>query len=159
MLGHAYYFLGQLDRSEALLEACARGSQQLGDRRDYAWAAQFLGVIKVQKGDFRAGLAQLRESAGILDELGDIFGIASSVFLYSLSITDSQPEVAVRFGACSDALCVGGGFVPPLVYLVEMDRRRSALQELLGGEQFRDLYEQGWRMSIEQAVAELVRAG
>ena len=83
----------------ALEVECAQCTRELGDRRDYAFALQIQAAILHLQGFTGQGLERLQEAARIFAELGDLFGLASTLFTYILLLVRLEPILCIRLAA------------------------------------------------------------
>ena len=154
MLGQVLITLNQLDRAMALEVECAQCSRDLGDRRDYAFALQSQAAILHLQGFTGQALGLLQETARILAELGDLFGLATTLFSYIIPLVRPEPILCIRLAAAYQAVCKVGGFTIPLIWAARLEQGLTELRAALGADVFDAAWEQGRGLSVQQALAE-----
>ena len=133
---------------------CAQCTRDLGDRRDYAFALQLQAAILHFQGFTGQALELLQETARIFAELGDLFGLASTLFSYIFPLVRSEPILCIRLAAAYQAVCKAGGFTMPLIWAAQLEQGLNELRAALGAEAFDATWEQGRGLSVQQALAE-----
>lgn len=160
MLGLAAFGAGQIERAGALLEECLVCTETLGDRRDYAFALSELAVVDISSGrELRRAMVRLKQAATIFRELGDGFGAASTLFSYAISLASREPLAVIKIGGATTAACQAGGFALPLGLVVMFDALMAALKAAVGSDAFAEQWEQGSRLTLEEALVQAVALG
>jgi hypothetical protein len=95
----------------------------------------------------------------ILRELGDGFGMGTTLFCYPFGLAVFDPLAAIRIGAAATAVGRAGGFALPLRSVVMFDDLMAKLKAAVGSDVYSEQWEQGSRLSMEQAVAEALALG
>jgi predicted ATPase/Tfp pilus assembly protein PilF len=129
-------------------------SRELGDARATARTLTHLADLASQQGDVAGARSLYAEGLGIRQTLGDMSGIASALERLAWVATGEHPDRSVRLLGAAQALrqTIGASLNPSA--REEYDRRLASLQERLGEERFKAAWEEGRKMTPDDAVAD-----
>ena len=148
-----------MDSAAALFEESLVLCRALGDRRDLGFVLFDLGVLALDRGEVEKGQEYLQESFSLFFELRDPFGIAAALLVSSLTrLAQAQPARALRLGAASFNLMESIDLVPPRFFQEKAEGAMAAARQMLDAEAADAVWQQGWGMSLEQAIAEMLEA-
>ncbi len=127
-------------------------SRDLGDRRAIARTLTHLADAVILQRDVARARSLYAESLEIRDALGDKPGIASALERLAWASTGGDPDRAARLLGAAQALrqAIGASLNPPAQE--DYDRNLASLQRRLGEERFKAAWEQGRKMTAEDAV-------
>jgi len=139
--------------AQAHYERALALSRELGDGRGTARTLIHLADLASQQGDAVSARSLYAEGLGIRQTLGDTSGIASALERLAWVATGDHPDRAARLLGAAEALrqAIGASLNPSA--RAEYDRHLAALRERLGEEQFTRAWEQGRKMTADDAVA------
>jgi predicted ATPase/class 3 adenylate cyclase len=152
-LGEVALRQGDYARATQLLEESLELRRQLGNKWGVGVSLGTLGWVAIREGDWKHALARLGESLEVRQELGDKGGSAWCIErLAEVAQAQGNPEKAVRLLSAAGALRISIGSVIDPADQPEYQNRRAALREKLGQEQFAALWEEGRKLTLEQAI-------
>ena len=106
------------------------------------------------RGDWKRAIARLGESLEVRREIGDKSGCAWCLErLSEVALGQRQAEKAVRLLAAAAALRLSIGSVIDPVDRTEYERMRGSLRSQLSEQRFTAAWDEGRRLTLEQAVA------
>jgi non-specific serine/threonine protein kinase len=153
ILGSTAYYQGYYSRSAALFEESLSLFQELGDKHGIAWCLEGLAGVAVAQGQPERAAELCRESLALYSELGNKKDIPGCLeCLARAAVAQRQPEQAARLFGTAEALRKTAGVPLPFPDRADYDRSVAAVREGLGEEAFRVLWEEGRRMTLEEAI-------
>ena len=157
-LGRVEAIKGNFEKARALLEKGIINAVELGNRNHYLWDRAQLGHIIVQEGQSIETREIFLETAQEFLKDGNIVGVCYSLEgLASLFIATDQPAVAARLIGWADATREKINDRRPLLEQVDVDKSIAACLAKMGDVAFSDAYDEGQKMSLEEAVAYALR--
>lgn len=158
---HFLYTLGQLEsikgnfeKALPLLEESLENAIELGDRNRYLWEHTQLGHIIVQQGKaVEAGEIFLETTQEFLKDentIGVVFSLEGMAGLYAAV---GKPEQAARLIGWADAVRQKIDDIRPKLEQARVDKIIAACLAKLGEVAFSDAYDEGQKMTLEEAVA------
>ena len=160
--GQATILLGQgrIDEAEVMFASMIGRFEALGDAMHHAMAMGSLGWVEFSRGNFDAARPWVVGSLVKLHALRDVVG--TTVTLQEsvvLALESGRLEDTALLIGAFEGLSERYGFrVPiPLQQIINSRRPRERLAEALDRERLEALVERGRRMTIDQAVAFVVR--
>jgi predicted ATPase/class 3 adenylate cyclase len=152
-LGEVALRRGDYPRATQLLEESLELRRQLGSKWGVGVSLGTLGWVALREGDWKRALARLGESLEVRQEIGDKGGSAWCIErLAEVAQAQGNPEKAVRLLSAAGALRISIGSVIDPADQPDYQNRRAALREKLGQEQFAALWEEGRKLTLEQAI-------
>jgi hypothetical protein len=154
-LGEIARVNGQDDRAKQNYEAAIAVAEQAGDtRRKYITLAN-LTFIAQHEHDHQRAIEMSRQVVVLAHDMKSVFDVAIGLHVLCGSLGAlGEPERAARLlGAAEVALERMGAFVEPTDQS-ELDRIIADLRALLDETTFQSAWEEGRKMTLEQAVAE-----
>jgi predicted ATPase/class 3 adenylate cyclase len=158
-LGHVIYARGEIDGARDLWTQALTIHREAEDTFGTSRALAFLGRVALDGSDVRGARVLLEESLVIGRKLGDR---AQTVDLLgewaALVAAEGHPERAGRLLGAAEATRESIAYIRPVAEQMIWERRLSAVQAVIGEEEFRTAFGTGRAMShdeaIEYAVAE-----
>jgi predicted ATPase/class 3 adenylate cyclase len=165
-LGRLALRQGDYDDAGALLSESLTLFREVGNKAISAWSLTGLGLVALHRGQYKQAMAQLRESliqasdmgvknaASIVDCLHGLARVAAAEGSQEGTLREKKLARAVRLFRAAEALfeaISARSFVT--VDRAEVDRQVTAIRAQLDEATFAAAWEEGWAMTIEQAVA------
>lgn len=136
--------------ARALYEESLALRRELGDKQGIASSLANLGLVAWRQGDYSRATTLFGESLIMRRAQGNKAGIAEC--LEGFARVAQDPERAARlFAAAAAVRAVVGAPLPPSDR-PDYDRQLNAIRNGLGQEGFAAAWEQGWAMTLEQAI-------
>jgi predicted ATPase/class 3 adenylate cyclase len=152
-LGEVALRRGDYGRATKLLEESLELRRQLGNKWGVGVSLGTLGWVAIREGDWKRALSRLGASLEVRQEIGDKGGSAWCIErLAEVALAQGNPEKAIRLLSAAGALRISIGSVIDPADQPEYQNRRAALREKLGQEQFTALWEEGRKLTLEQAI-------
>jgi predicted ATPase/DNA-binding CsgD family transcriptional regulator len=170
LIARARAGLGQFERAASLVEESLRYSQQAREQRGIAEAFKESGYVAWFSGDTDRAIEMFRESLQRYQRIGDRWGVILSIHglagAWTLRASDDSlasahgssdlaterfAEALRLFGA-ADGLRDREQLTVPLAHRPQLDRDLALLQSHLGTARFEAAWNEGRRMTLEQAV-------
>jgi non-specific serine/threonine protein kinase len=150
-LGNLFQAMGQLERARASHEVALRRYNDSGDRRGMAWSFTNVGHVATQLGDLAGAIRVFLQGFAYYVEIGDLAGHAEAFEALALIATKlGDADRAARLMGAAAAL---RDRIHSPVQSQELDRYNQTVtagQRSLGETAWRDLWEQGRLLSLEQ---------
>lgn len=145
---------GDFKRARAYLEEHARASLKLGSRQDYLWSHVRLGYVALREGHLEEARHIFEESAQAFKKDKNIIGVVFTLEgLAGLYVeTGNLSQVAQMIG-WADSTREKISDKRPLLEQADVDKLLAACQAKLGKAEFSEAYEEGTKMSLDEAVA------
>jgi hypothetical protein len=125
----------------------------LGEKRGIALLTGRLGGIARMQGDYTRAEALYDESLRLHRDLGDRRGISQDLEgVAAMLAAQGQPETAVRLWASVEALRERIGAPPNDIERARYEPLVATAHEALGEEAFADVWAEGRRLTLEQAL-------
>jgi predicted ATPase len=140
-------------RGEPLLAESLARFRRIEDAWGIAIAVGTLGNVAVAKGEFAIGAARLEESLRLLLGMGDRWGLATILHSPARAAADQRQFArATRLMAAATSLCDAIGAPLRVPFRRRFERNLHDARSALGEQAFARAWEEGRRMSPEQAV-------
>jgi tetratricopeptide (TPR) repeat protein len=153
-LAWAHEQLGDLERFRELTEEYLERARSLGNKRVEARALGALGTLALEEGRTEEALELITGSFRIDRELGfSIFIAIDLVRFAAIFLEKDQPAVAARLLARADLLREEVGFALESWAVQERDQALAAAKAALDESEFAQAWEEGRRLSLDEAVA------
>jgi tetratricopeptide (TPR) repeat protein len=150
---------GEYPLARLRLEEALALSRELKDTRSMGFELSGLGEIAlgwvaIHEKDWERAIAWLGESLQVRQEIGDRGGSAWCLErLAEVAQAQGELEKAARLLSAAAMLRISIGSVIDPVDQADYQNRRKALQTELGQQRFRQLWDEGRLLTLEQAVA------
>lgn len=158
-LGEQARASGDYSAARRLYEDSLPLFEAAGDRRGVSIVTHNIAIIAAEEGDRPLAVSLHRACLPLKQELGDREGLVCSLInLAWLALLDGDGQRAARLGGAAAAhrAKIGAG-LPPYERELEV-RLRTDVQGLLGLTAFTAVWDHGYALSLEQAVAEALAA-
>jgi non-specific serine/threonine protein kinase len=153
-LGHFVLHQGDYERAAALCEEGLAMCRELGEKWGIAVSIGILGLVARYRGDYGQATALFKEGLVLLREVGEKYGIAWCLEgLAGVAGAQGHPERAARLFGAAEALREAIGTPIQHSDRTLYDRSVAAVRAALGEEAFKAAWAEGWRMTMEEAVA------
>jgi len=153
-LGRIESVKGNFERARALLEKSIENAIELGFRNDYLWDRAHLGYVILRQGQAAEArdifFETIQEFFKDKNENGVVFTLEGMAGLY---VALSKPEVAAQLIGWADAMRKKIHDTRPLLEQADVDKIIAAGIAKIGEAVFLDAYEEGKKMSLDEAVA------
>ena len=145
---------GNFEKARALLEESIAWAMERGHRNDYQWDRAHLGHLIVRLGQAAESREIFLETAhGFLKD-GNVVGIVYSLEgMASLYVALGKPEVSAQLMGWADITRKKISDQRPLLEQADVDKIIAACLAKMGEVAFSDAYDEGKKMSLEEAVA------
>ena len=147
--------LGQGDytRSKSMFEKSLEVNRELGDKSGMARDLDCLGFIAGHQGDYQHAIRLHKESLTLFLELGDKRNIPwCLVGMALVARKQGQLEQAARLFGAVEVMRRGVDIQVPPPYRDDHDKILAVLRAELGEETFAKAWEEGRKMSMEEAI-------
>jgi non-specific serine/threonine protein kinase len=152
-LGRVALNRGNYDRARVIFEENLALYREMRDKRGIAFALHYLGYVVLRQGDYERATALFEESLFLAREVGSKDRIALCLEgLAEVAEAKGQQERAARLFGAVEALSEAIGFAMPSFIRVDYDRSVAAVRAGLGEEAFAKAWEEGRKMTVEEAV-------
>jgi predicted ATPase/DNA-binding SARP family transcriptional activator len=145
---------GEYEQAEALLREVMISAQERGNRMSYLWAQLRLGHVLLRSGNLTEAHQLLTETAQKFGKdgysIGTIFALEG---MAELVAAVGKPEYAARLIGWADLMREKVQDPRPNFEQANVDKIIAACLAKLGEAAFSDVYEEGKKMSLEEAVA------
>lgn len=149
-----YEELGDMDRFWQLTEENLEHSRAHGHRRIEARSLGALAEKATSEGRFDDARELLVQSLRIDWELGNVLFVCIDLVRFAAADTrEGRPQLAARLISCAVAVIDEKGFSLESWMTREMDEATAATQAHLDDDSFAAAWEEGARMSLDEAVA------
>lgn len=158
-LGRVYQQLEDLSRARDHLEEGLMLARELGVPRIIAATLRDLAGVSLQQGDVEQSWAQLRESIHLSNQHDDQRGVVESLeALANLSLNQGHPQLAAKLLGCAAGLRVSTGPRRAPREETAAAHRLEAIQTALEPTQFERAWEEGNRLTADQAIVLALQA-
>jgi tetratricopeptide (TPR) repeat protein len=145
---------GDYEQARAYFQEDAAISNESGSRIDYLWALARLGFAELRAGNITQARQILAETARSFQQDGSRIGVVVSLeWLSSLHIVVNKAEVAASLIGWADATREVIGDSRPLLEQADVDRDIATIVSAIGSAAYREAYDKGCAMTLDEAVA------
>jgi predicted ATPase/DNA-binding SARP family transcriptional activator len=145
---------GDYEQARALLHELGTAADNLGDRIDYLWNRVRLGYVALREGNLTEARRFFAESARDFQRHKEPGGVAFTLEgVAGLSIAEEQPELAAHLIGWADATREKFYDSRPFIEQADVDKIVAACLANMGEVAFSDAYDEGQKMSLDEAVA------
>jgi predicted ATPase/class 3 adenylate cyclase/Flp pilus assembly protein TadD len=153
-LGEVALRQGHYARATQLLEESLELRRQLGNKWGVGVSLGTLGWVAMREGDWGRARERLGESLKVRYEIGDKGGSAWCLErLAEIALAHGNSEKSVRLLGAAAALRISIGSVIDPVDHAEYQNKLAVLRIELGAPRFGELWDEGNKLTLEQAVA------
>jgi predicted ATPase/class 3 adenylate cyclase/Tfp pilus assembly protein PilF len=153
-LGEVALRQGDYSRARQLMEESLELRRQLGNKWGVGVSLGMLGWVAMRERDWDRATERLAESLEVRQEIGDKGGSAWCLErLAGVAMAQGHAEKAVRLFGAAAALRASIGSVIDPADQAKYERNRNSLRAKLGRERFKAVWEDGFALTLEQAVA------
>lgn len=150
--------LGDLAGAERLYLEGTQLCRKANNLSSLSYTLHGLGEVNVERGDPQAGMAYYRESISLRYQLGDRPELAISLGAIGIArMYLGDAAEAARLFAASERLRQELGITPAASYQAEAEAKIGHARALLGEEAFARVWQEGWALSLAEAVALAVK--
>ena len=153
-LGEVALRQGDYPRARLLMEESLELRRRLGNKWGVGVSLGMLGWVAMRERDWDRAIGRLAESLEVRQEIGDKGGSAWCIErLAGVAMAQGHAERAVRLFGAAAALRASIGSVIDPADQPNYEKNRNSLRAKLGRERFKVLWEEGFALTLEQAVA------
>jgi tetratricopeptide (TPR) repeat protein len=153
-LGRLEAVKGNFETARALIEKSITHAIELGNRNHYLWDRAQLGHVLVQQGPSPEARKIFIETAQEFLKDGNIVGVCYSLEgMAALFVETDKSAVAARLIGWADAIREKINDLRPLLEQQAVDKIIAACVAEMGEAAFSDAYEEGQRMTMDEAVS------
>ncbi len=147
-------FQGNYEPARSQFEECINLMQEgHGSAQGIAFSEFHLGRIARIFGEFESAISHHTTGLELFMNMGDLRGIGYSLFGFAcLAHAEENPQRAAKLLGALDSIREDLGTFLEAVLQIEYEHTRSAVQEMLGKEQFTAMWTEGHGLPLEQAV-------
>jgi tetratricopeptide (TPR) repeat protein len=146
---------GEYEQARAYFQADATISNEAGSRVEYLWALTRLGFAELRAGNVIEARRILAETAQNFQQDGSRIGVVVSLeWMASLYIAVNKAEIAARLIGWADTTRDVIGDSRPVLEQADVDRDIATIVSTIGSAAYREAYDQGCAMSLDEAVAD-----
>jgi tetratricopeptide (TPR) repeat protein len=145
---------GDYDQAYAILQEMLSLSKELGNPMGYLWARVYLGYAALRAGNLMEARTIFDETARAFHKDGNKIGVVFALEgLAGLSVAVGKPERAARLIGWADGTRAKIGNARPFLEQANVDQNVAACLARMGPVRFWEVYEEGKKMSFDEAVA------
>jgi tetratricopeptide (TPR) repeat protein len=145
---------GDHERAYTHLQEVVVITEESGDRMGYLWARAYLGYVALRAGNLAEARAIFVDTAQKFQEDGNTIGIAFPLEgLASLYVVTGKFERAARLIGWADAGRARIIEPRPKLEQADVDRDIAAIIAKIGNTSFKEAYDSGREMTLDEAVA------
>jgi len=160
VLGRIESAQGNFEKARTLLEKSIANASELGNRNDYLWDRAVLGHLTVHHGQIDRAREILFETTQEFRKDQNIIGVCFSLEgIAGLYIATGKPIVAAQLIGWADATRENLGDIRPPLEQTDMDKIIAACVAKIGEVAFSDAYDEGQKMTLDEAVAYALQEG
>jgi tetratricopeptide (TPR) repeat protein len=155
LLAYAHLALahGDFEKARAYLQENARLGDELGNQQDYLWSRAHLGYVALREGSIHEAHQVFMETAQDFQKDGYLIGaIFTLEGMAELQVSVGKPELAARLIGWAEAARNKLGNRRPLLEQANVDKIIAACLAKMGEIAFSDAYDEGWGMTLAQAI-------
>ena len=152
-LGAIAYNQGDYEQTRKYIEESLALHREIRDKISIALSLNNLGLLTYKQGDYEQAQKFYEESLALEREIGDKIGITNSIVGLAgiASIKNHSNQAVLLLGATETAL-QSMGYVRGRDDLIQYERIITKLHEQLSDEEFSKYWEEGKKLTLEQAV-------
>ena len=144
---------GNFEKARALLEKCITNATELGHRNNYLWDSTHLGHLIVQQGQHHEAREIFAETAQEFRKDGNIVGVCYSLEgMAALFVETDKPGIAARLIGWVDVTRHKINDLRPRLEQADVDKLIAACLAKMGEVAFSDAYDEGQKMTLDEAV-------
>ena len=151
--GQIAFIRGDFEKARAYFQDTVRIGIEIGSRSNTIWGRAHLGYVALREGNLAEARRIFHETARSFQqdsyELGVAFTLEGIAGLY---IATAHPEHAAQLIGWADATREKIGETRPRVEQADVDKTIAACIARMGEVAFADAYEQGRKMTLEEAI-------
>ncbi len=145
---------GNLPLAAELAEACVKQFREMGERRAEAAAMTELGLVSARQGSLQQATESIYGAASIQQDLRDEYGIARGLEgLIGLAVVSEHADLGAKLGGATESWRAVHSTARSVAEREDFDRDIAAVQSALGDNAFREAWEVGRTMTLEQTLA------
>jgi non-specific serine/threonine protein kinase len=153
LLGSVARYQSDYGRAAEMWEESLILFREMGMKNGIGGSLGLLGNAAEHQGDYERALALYKESLTLSRGLGNRMNVVVGLGgLARVVVAQGQPERAARLYGAAEALCEAMGVPLPPSERPDYDRGVAAVRAALGEEAFKAAWEEGRKMTIEEAV-------
>jgi predicted ATPase/class 3 adenylate cyclase len=152
-LGNTAAIVGDMDAARAAFEESAALAQKIGNKRIiYSSQSEFAHILR-KSGELDEPLATYRDLLPKWRDLGHRSAVAHELECIAfILVRKEEPERAVALLGAADALRKRIDSVMTNAEQIEYGKEVSSVREMLGDEKFREGWEAGGKLSMDEAI-------
>jgi len=144
---------GDYDQATALYKESLDLFREVGEKFGISSSHYSLGLVALRQGDYERARALYKKSLLLSRELGNRMNVALCLGgLARVVVAQGQPERGARLLGAAEALLEAIGDPLPPSERPDCDRGVAAVRAALGEEAFKAAWEEGRKMTMEEAV-------
>jgi predicted ATPase/DNA-binding SARP family transcriptional activator len=145
---------GNFEKAKLLLEEDMAAAKDLGHHMKYFWDRTLLGHVIVHQGKIIEArdifYETMQEFFNVKEEMGVVFALEGTASIY---VRVGKPEHAARLIGWADVTREKLGDKRPLIEQADVDKVIAACIIKMGEAAFSDAYDEGQKMTLDEAVA------
>jgi len=140
--------------ARAYFQENARLGNDAGSRMDYLWSRARVGYVELRAGNIPEARPIFAETAGNFQKDGGKSGVMYTLEgVASLYVAVGKPEYAAQLIGWADATRAEIGAARPFLEQADVDRDIAAIVTRLGKAAFKEAYDKGRLMTLDEAAA------
>ncbi|HXD10697.1 MAG TPA: tetratricopeptide repeat protein, partial [Anaerolineales bacterium] len=144
---------GDYEEARAHFQENAAISDEMGNRIDYLWAILRLGFVDLREGNITEARQIFSESVRNFQKGGNSSGVVFTLEgMANLYIAVGQPEIAAQLIGWADTTREIIGDSRPFLEQADVDRDIATIVSRIGSAGYREAYDKGGAMSLDEAV-------
>jgi predicted ATPase/DNA-binding XRE family transcriptional regulator len=152
--GRLMFSLGGYEQARACLQESIEMSQELGDRISYVWSRAHLGYLALHQRDLSEARdifsETVRDFFSDKNEDGVVFTLEG---IAGLSVAVSKPKIAAQLIGWADATRKQTSDARPQIEQQFVDKIIAACLAKMGEAAFSEVYDEGQKMTLDEAVS------
>jgi predicted ATPase/DNA-binding XRE family transcriptional regulator len=153
-LGRIESLKGNFEKARGLLEKSIENADELGFRNDSLWDRAHLSHIIVKQGQFFEASEIFLETTQDFFKAGNVIGVCYSLEgMAGLYAATNKPAVAAQLIGWADATRQKIQDTRPRLEQADVDKIIAACLKNMGEVAFADAYDEGAKMTLDEAVA------
>ena len=153
-LGRIESVKGNFEKARALLEESIANASESGNRNNYLWDRAVLGHLSMHHNQIARAGEFFFETAQEFRNDGNVVGVCYSLEgMASLYVSTNKPAVAARLIGWADATRKIIHNTRPPIEQADVDKIIAACLAKMGEVAFSDAYDEGQKMTLDEAVA------
>ena len=145
---------GDFEKARAYFQENATICVELGNRLEYLWARVHLGYIALCEGNLTEACDIFEETVQDFQKDKNTIGVVFALEgMAGLHIAANKPAIAARLVGWADAKRKKMDDTRPLFEQADVDKIIAACLAKIGEVEFSDAYDEGQKMTIDEAIA------